>query len=153
MPLYQIHAAIEQRTEAIREAHPDWPCRKGCDDCCRSLASEPLLSEPEWSLLRPALSGELLQRIAANANAPRPVTCPLLDRATGACLVYAVRPLACRSYGYYAERGKVLGCHRIEAVAAADDSILWGNHTALDRETSAFGPAKPLSEWAMSVIR
>lgn len=150
MPLFQIQTAIEQRTESIRaSSNPEWPCRKGCDDCCRSLASEPLLSEPEWRLLEPALTPSQRQRIAAGANAPRPVTCPLLDLDAGACQVYAVRPLACRTYGYYAERDKVLGCHRVEAAARADSSILWGNHAALETRTAEeLGAVQPLSAWA-----
>ncbi|BDC48493.1 hypothetical protein F183_A08090 [Bryobacterales bacterium F-183] len=145
MLLYKIQSSVEHRTQSIRDSHPDWPCRKGCDDCCRSLASEPLLSEPEWRLLEPVLTPDLKQRIATGANAPRPVTCPLLDLATGACLVYAVRPLACRTYGYYAERDKVLGCYRIEALS--DAPVLWGNHARFDSEAAELGSTKPLSEW------
>jgi Fe-S-cluster containining protein len=150
--LFQIQTAIDERTDAIRQAAvasgADWPCRKGCDDCCRSLASEPLISEAEWRMLEPALTPALKQNIAASAKASRPVTCPLLDLETGACRVYQVRPLACRTYGYYAERDKVLGCHRIEAVAASDPFVLWGNHAALEARTLAeLGPVQALSDW------
>lgn len=149
MPLLQIQTAIDERTEAIRQNFAaGWPCRKGCDDCCRSLASEPLISEAEWRLLEPSLTQQLKEDIAAQAGSARPVTCPLLDLATGACRVYQVRPLACRTYGYYAERDKVLGCHRIESAAAANPFILWGNHAALESQTLAeLGPVQPLSAW------
>lgn len=145
--LIQIQSRIDDRVSATRNSRADWPCAKGCDDCCRSLASEPLLSEPEWLLLQSALTPLLCEKIEATANAPRPVTCPLLELSTGACLVYEVRPLACRTYGYYAERDKVLGCYRIESIAAANDTILWGNQAAVERDAATLGPMRPLSQW------
>lgn len=145
--LFQIQTQIDLRVESLRDSYPDWPCQKGCDDCCRALAAEPLLSEAEWDLLRSALTPELETAIREGAGQQRPVICPLLDAHSGACRVYAVRPLACRSYGYYAEGGRVLGCHRIEHRAAHDSEILWGNHSALERSAEALGVQRPLSGW------
>ena len=116
-------------------------------NCCRSLASVPVVSEPEWRLIADALDATLRARIADSATAARPITCPLLDTATGACLVYDARPVACRSYGFYAERQYVLGCHRIESIAGGPDGVIWGNHLALEVELAALGPAKPLYDW------
>jgi Fe-S-cluster containining protein len=152
--LYEIQDAVHHRTQAITDAHPDWPCRKGCDDCCRSLASVPLVSQAEWQRIGDALDAlpaavaeSARLRIRASASASRPVVCPLLDTAAGACLVYDARPIACRAYGFYAERDSVLGCHRIESIAQQSPDIIWGNHAAIEERLRSLGPAAPLPAW------
>jgi uncharacterized protein len=152
-PIEQIHRDVEARVEAIAAAS-NWPCRKGCDECCRRLARAPEVSEDEWRLLEAAIAelppdrgAEIRRRIRASAGQSRPVVCPLLDEANGACLVYAARPVACRSYGFYAERDQVLGCARIEAISRERIDVVWGNHQSLEQRLAALGPAKPLSEW------
>jgi Fe-S-cluster containining protein len=152
--LHQIQDAVHLRTSEIAGTYPDWPCRKGCDDCCRSLASVPLVSRPEWQRIAAALEAlppetaeSARRRIRASASASRPVACPLLDTATGACLVYDARPIACRSYGFYAERGSVLGCHRIESMAQQSPGVVWGNHSALEEDLHSLGTALPLYQW------
>jgi Fe-S-cluster containining protein len=121
MQLLGIQSEVQQRTLHIAEAHGAWPCRKGCADCCRSLASEPQVSEPEWHRVLSAINAlpedaaaAARQRIRESAGRERPVICPLLDADTNACLIYEARPIACRTYGFYSERDKVLGCSQIE---------------------------------------
>jgi Fe-S-cluster containining protein len=152
--LHQIQDAVHLRTREIASADPAWPCRKGCDDCCRSLASAPRITEAEWRSIAAALEAlpapaaeSARRRIETSASASRPIVCPLLDTVTGACLVYDARPIACRAYGFYAERESVLGCHRIEAVAAESPGVIWGNHTALEERLGMLGPAATLAEW------
>jgi Fe-S-cluster containining protein len=152
--LHQIQDAVHHRVQEIAGAHSDWPCRKGCDDCCRSLASVPLVSHSEWQSIAgsldalPAGIAELARRrIQASASASRPVVCPLLDTAAGACLVYDARPVACRAYGFYAERDYVLGCRRIESIAQRSPDVVWGNHPALEDRLRALGAAAPLPAW------
>jgi len=152
--LHQIQEAVHSRTGQILAARPDWPCRKGCDDCCRSLASVPLVTEPEWRRIADALAtlpaptaDAARRRIGISASASRPVVCPLLDAATGACLIYDARPIACRAYGFYAERDSVLGCHRIESIAKQSPDVIWGNHPALEERLHSLGPAIPLFNW------
>jgi len=148
--LYAIQTTVEQREQAMLQATPAWPCRKGCDDCCRSLASEPAVTAEEWTRIRAAIdslpsAGTLKSRILERAQ---PRVCALLDEASGACLIYESRPIACRTYGFYAERGKVLGCSRIEDLASESPDILWGNHPALEARVKAeLGPARPFSIW------
>jgi len=149
--LIRIHEDVLARTTAIIESKPDWPCRKGCDDCCRHLASQPLVSREEWLLidaaiatLPPDAADAARRRIRASDNS---TVCPLLDTGAGACLIYDARPVACRSYGFYAERELVLGCHRILAISEETPDILWGNHLALDEQLRAFGEARPLAAW------
>lgn len=145
--LYHIQEQVRARTEEIAASHGNWPCHKGCDDCCRRLASVPRVTRDEWLLIDSALNPVLRERIRASAQNSRPVICPLLDEDSGACLIYAMRPIACRSYGFYAEREKVLGCHRIETLAQESQDVVWGNHEALDERLAQLGPARELFEW------
>lgn len=152
--LISIREAVQARAEGMILTLGDWPCRKGCDDCCRRLASVPLVSETEWAEIREALAalpGEVAEaarvRIRESVTGERPFTCPLLDREAGACLIYAARPVECRTYGFYVDRDKVLGCERVEAVAAEVSGVIWGNHEGVGAGLRALGPAAPLHDW------
>ena len=160
--LDRLHADIAMRVHAMRASVPDWPCAKGCDECCQRLAGIPVLTLTEWQRLRDALAmlpAETQARIrcdvVALAEAPviAPVICPLLDRVSGACPIYACRPTACRTYGFYVQRDGGLYCRTIEARVAAGDfsDTVWGNQDAVDRELAALGDARPLTEWFLSV--
>ncbi len=156
--LFQLHGEIEARVHAIRADRPDWRCAKGCDSCCRRLAAEPALTAAEWALLRAALAalptqrlGEIRQKMLALAAAQPsfPVVCPLLDPASGACPVYAARPVACRTYGFYVQRELGLYCRDIESQVAdgALADVVWGNHDAVDQQLAGLGEVRALSEW------
>ena len=157
IPLARLHADIESRVQAIRADHPQWPCGKGCAGCCRRLADVPQLTAQEWDLLRAGLAtlpaerlGQISRDLAALADQREPpVVCPLLDQLTDACPVYAQRPVACRSYGFYVERDKGLYCQEIAARVAAGslNDAIWGNHAAIDRRLSPLGPRRALNEW------
>ncbi|MBL8741617.1 MAG: YkgJ family cysteine cluster protein [Myxococcales bacterium] len=150
-----LDAEIAARCEATCDAKPDWPCRAGCDDCCRSLAAVPVVSPPEWERLRDAVRALTPSERAEVARAfderrargeARPIVCPLLGE-RGLCRVYGARPLACRSYGFYADHEGVLGCGRIHT-RADDAEVLWGNHEALLRSAASLGDARSLLAWA-----
>jgi len=155
--LVQLHLDIDLRVQAIRGDRPDWLCGKGCDSCCRRLADVPQLTGAEWDLLREGLvelSPERLQQISRDMAAlagqrSRPIVCPLLDLASGACPVYAQRPVACRTYGFYVQRNLGLYCHDIESRVAdgvlAD--VVWGNHDAVDQRLAGLGETRTLAEW------
>jgi len=156
-PLARLHADIDVRVRAIRSDRPDWLCGKGCDGCCRRLADVPRLTEAEWELLRDGLAALPLERLrdirqdmaGLAARQSRPVVCPLLDQSTGACLVYAHRPVACRTYGFYVQRELGLFCNDIESRVAGGSlaDVVWGNHDAVDQSLAGFGETRPLSEW------
>ena len=156
-PLFQLHVEIDGRVNAIRAERADWLCGKGCDNCCRQLADIPRLTAAEWDLLQVGLKllsttrlEEIDRKIAALAGKPsRPVVCPLLDEATGACPVYLQRPVACRTYGFYVQRELGLYCSDIEAQVAggALADVVWGNHDAIDQGLAALGDARALTEW------
>ncbi len=155
--LSELHVDVDARVQAIREGRPDWPCGKGCDSCCRRLAEVPRLTLGEWDLLRAGLAAlppERLREISRNMAALagqriRPVVCPLLDLASGSCPVYAQRPVACRTYGFYVQRDLGLYCHDIET-RVADGSladVVWGNHDAVDHRLAGLGEIRALTEW------
>jgi len=148
MRLVQIQDAVRRRTDEITAAHPEWPCRKGCDDCCRNLAAAPRVSAAEWGAIRTAidaLPGDIAEAVRERIRARASRVCPLLDTEAGACLVYEARPIACRTYGFYAEREGVLGCARIAAIAAEDRDMVWGNHAAVGSES--LGSAAEFFVW------
>lgn len=152
--LQLIQEEVRVRTEGTTASRPDWPCRKGCDECCRRLASVPVVTEEEWRALATAINelpsataAVVRQRIRDSSSAGRPIVCPLLESHTGACLVYTARPVACRSYGFYVERDRVLGCSRIEAIADQASDVVWGNHVTLNERLQMLGPAMELYRW------
>lgn len=157
MLLAQLQKGTQLRADEIASAYGAWPCRKGCPDCCRNLASEPRVSPEEWR----EIAGAILQlptetreaigrRIQESSAKSRPVVCPLLDVDSGSCLVYGARPIACRAYGFYADREGVLGCSQIEATARESANIIWGNNAALEERLRELGEVKVLSAWLES---
>jgi uncharacterized protein len=158
--LPQLHADIDARVQIISDNNADWLCRRGCDGCCRRLAEIPRLTAAEWDLLQDGLTAlppeqfsEIGRGITALAEqTSRPITCPMLDQAQGACRVYAHRPVACRTYGFYVQRDKGLYCNDIESRVAKGDwaTVVWGNHDAIDRQLNALGDSRDLIEWFAS---
>jgi Fe-S-cluster containining protein len=147
---------VARRCAETTRAHADWPCHAGCSDCCRSLAEVPSLTEPEWIRLRDAIAAlagdaraQIEEAVARRRvlGTARPVVCPLLDTTSGLCRVYEARPLACRTYGFYADRDGVLGCHRILERAERDDAIVWGNHDGVERAQADLGERRSLLDW------
>lgn len=124
----------------------------------------------EWELLREGLDALALPvrqdvdaRIAEltvaerEGRLPRYITCPMLDEQEGACRVYAHRPAACRTYGFYVERAVGLHCEMItEAVAAhpaPEDAVVWGNAESVDYALARLPLAEaplPLTAWVSS---
>jgi Fe-S-cluster containining protein len=73
----------------------------------------------------------------------------MLDKAAGACLIYAYRPVACRTYGFYVERDKGLYCHDIELRVEQGElnNVVWGNHDTVNRHLDKLGDKRNLVEW------
>lgn len=155
--LAQLHADVEQRVSSIRQGRPDWLCAKGCDSCCRQLAAMPRLTVAEWSVLREGLAALPADRLDAIRRSMAaleradsgPVVCPLLDLSTGACPVYAQRPVVCRTYGFYVQRDKGLYCSGIESIVAQGglDDVVWGNHDVIDQRLAGLGETRALHDW------
>lgn len=136
------------------EAHPDWPCRRGCDTCCRSLKQLPVVTRAEWDRLAGALqklpddTRQLVRKRLQFASATDRV-CPFLDTAKGECTVYEARPVACRSYGFFADREGELCCddisHQIATRIFTD--VTWGNQEAIERALDEFGERLLVTDW------
>jgi uncharacterized protein len=139
-----LQSDVEQRVAAIRRE--GWPCRKGCDGCCRSLSQPPVLTEPEWRQMAGHVTPAMAHRIRNSATDPR--TCPLLGT-DGLCGVYDVRPVACRTYGFYVDREGGLLCSLVQAFSASHE-IVWGSAEAVERRLDAFGPRRSLLEWLLT---
>lgn len=156
-----IRDHIAERTAAILDAQPSWPCRKGCDTCCHRLARPPELTRAEWLALwdeflalDPVTQRQIRARVSdlagEVARGARHFVCPLLARESGACLVYAQRPAACRMYGFYVSRGEGRYCDLIHDRVQSGDlaGVVWGNHDTVDRElVQAFGDPISIIAW------
>lgn len=155
--LEDLYRRVDARAGAISGSHDWWPCRKGCDHCCRHLAAP--LTVSEWELtflweayqaLAPEVRAEIRARVAALEGTGRPYTCPFLDRASGGCRVYAHRPLACRTYGFYVSRDLGAWCHFIQALLErhGEGDIIWGNHDAMESTLERLsGPPLSVLQW------
>jgi Fe-S-cluster containining protein len=170
--LLAIYDDVDRRARATTEERAWWPCRRGCDTCCHRLAEVPRLVRAEWELLRegldalvPEVRAKVDVRIAElgalerEGRLPRHIVCPMLDETEGACRVYAHRPGACRTYGFYVEQGIGLHCGMItEAVAARpvdEEPIVWGNAESVDYALARLGDEasreSSLTAWASSL--
>ena len=150
-----LHQEIDARVSQMQRTHGPWPCAAGCDACCRRLGALPQLTEPEFEVLWEAIeaSGDAdalsLAIVQAHPNADGHWICPLLDAHSGRCRVYAARPVACRTYGFYAGRDGDYWCERVTThLGARRDDVVAGNQIAVDRHRDhALGPSRDLASW------
>jgi Fe-S-cluster containining protein len=147
---------IDLRARSILEQQPAWPCRRGCDHCCRHLAAIPQVNRLEWESLQLALETldaatqeAIRARLRMLVHASHPFVCPFLDTDSGNCLVYVYRPIACRTYGFYVDRDKGLYCPTIEAQVDAGqlEHVVWGNAESIDQRLHAGGEPRDLLSW------
>ncbi|MBD1997718.1 YkgJ family cysteine cluster protein [Leptolyngbya sp. FACHB-541] len=143
--LQDLDERIESRVQAIRSERDWWPCRRGCDHCCRHLAHPPELSTAEWKRVDEAVAQlpnleqvvveqkiiALLQQIAENTLGLS-VVCPYLNE-EGACRIYHARPIACRTYGFFVARDQDQYCQQVETEInqRGENAIVWGNAEAI----------------------
>lgn len=94
----ELRAKVDEfcgRIEA--EFREQLACRKGCSDCCRHLSLF-WVEAVALALALEQLPESEAERIRAAARSATPEgPCPLL--AEGTCLLYAARPLICRTHG------------------------------------------------------
>lgn len=154
--LQGLDAQIEARVQAIRASRNWWPCRRGCDFCCRHLAHPPEMSAAEWERVDVAVARlpasvqaaveqriEALQQQIVEQTLSAAVICPYLDEQEGACRIYASRPIACRTYGFFVARDHDQYCDQIETEVnnRRDDAIVWGNAEAMRHDTERLSGA------------
>jgi Fe-S-cluster containining protein len=162
--LIKLYDEIELRTRSATRERPVWPCRRGCDACCRRLARPPEVTAVEWQFmfqgiqaLPSATQVAIGHKITALANRDTDdlnfVVCPFLDEEAGACLIYAYRPAACRMYGFYVSRQSNMWCQQIEELyeAGALEGVTLGNYSAMQRQLGqAFGDVQSIVIWYQS---
>lgn len=146
-----LHARLDAHAAQVRTQHHErLACRVGCTSCC---AGERTVTAVEAARLRQAL--DALPAAVRGALGPRDDgLCPLLD-ATGACAVYAARPVVCRTHGLplldgaalhtcelnFVEPGAleavspehVLAMDTVNTVLAAVDAVYRAHGTPADR--------------------
>ena len=156
-----LHLEIESRTGEIARSHGTWPCRAGCDSCCRKLSEMPRLTRAEWELVADGLARlpaavqlQIAARIEELRDCPGTI-CPFLDRDAGRCLVYDHRPVACRTYGFYVEREGGLYCGLIEARVNSGEmaDVVWGNVAGIDAQLAQYGERTSLLDWFNDSLR
>lgn len=130
--LTQAYSSFEHNVEIQEEGMPPLACRKGCATCCTlrvtATAPEVLMigRYVRWSADNlKAVNIDLTERIAAADEKTRGLDeqqrvvlrqrCPYIHN--GDCLIYQVRPLACRGHASY----DVRAC--VEAAAGRSDEI------------------------------
>lgn len=147
--LQNLDERIESTVQTIRADREWWPCRRGCDHCCRHLAHPPELSVAEWARVDAALAmlpasvqvaieqqiESLLQQIVEKTLSS-PVVCPYLNQQEGSCYIYDSRPIICRTYGFFVDREHDLYCQQIETEVSKheEDAIVWGNAAVIGNE-------------------
>lgn len=105
--------------EAMRRGGSLVQCRLGCTECCEGPFE--INSLDAFRLRRglqslraadPAAAISIVER-ARNFAGGDSDPCPVLDRATGACLLYEYRPMICRTFGPAVSSGPgaVAVCH------------------------------------------
>ncbi|HEX6242092.1 MAG TPA: YkgJ family cysteine cluster protein [Polyangiales bacterium] len=160
--LLALFEEVGARASALVREHPGWPCARGCGACCRSLARVPELTRSEWELLEQTLRAlpgreraSCLERARALAQTQRGqagdqrCACPFFDAEGELCRVYQGRPLACRSYGFYAGRSHDAWCQLVAAhVEGARERLVLGNLDGVEADLSRIdGERRSLLDW------
>jgi Fe-S-cluster containining protein len=159
--LIELYDEIEMRAHSAVTERPVWPCRRGCDACCRRLAHPPEVTAVEWQLMSQGLQAlptttqavighKITALTARESDATDFIICPFLDEVVGACLIYAQRPAACRMYGFYVSRQSNMWCQQIEDLyqAGALEGVTLGNYSAMQRQLErAFGDIQSIVIW------
>jgi Fe-S-cluster containining protein len=159
--LLALFDEVQARSGELSAQHPSWPCTRGCGACCKSLARVPELTRSEWLLLEAALFALPEAEREACLGAARDLgksveecgeahcVCPMFDASAQTCRVYEARPLACRSYGFYAGRSHDAWCNLVtEHVAEVRDGLVLGNLDPLEARLSRMdGERHDLLTW------
>jgi Fe-S-cluster containining protein len=95
----ELTAKVDAFFTRVANRHgDDMQCGSGCSDCCHVRLT---ITAVEAGALREEIAtwpGEQRAALAANVHAAAPDRCAALDPG-GRCLVYAARPIVCRSHG------------------------------------------------------
>ena len=149
--------------EAVRKSGAWIACRIGCYQCCagpfpispldaqrlREGLADLELQDPERARhlrdraraaaarLREDFPGDTLSAVLADDDAAADQLCPALDPETGACDLYAVRPITCRTFGpaVSAGDGAVAACELCYDGATDEQIAACAVEVDLDQES------------------
>ncbi len=95
---YQLLDRVDHFCASVRDRFPQqMACRRGCDSCCTHIGVM-AVEAISLALAVAALPDAEAKKLRTRARRMRKgKNCPLLDE--GACLLYAVRPIICRTQG------------------------------------------------------
>lgn len=83
-------------------------CHTGCNDCCHVQLSVTAIEKAAILEGLNALAPKMRNELAQNAQNPDPQRCSALNR-EGKCIIYAFRPLFCRSHGLPIRMSNTIG--------------------------------------------
>jgi hypothetical protein len=156
----ELAAKVDGFFTRVQARHgDDMQCGSGCSDCCEVRLT---VTAVEARAIRDALARWTPERRAAladNARVAAPERCTALDGA-GRCLIYEVRPVACRSHGapirmHEGSLPVIRSCHRNFVRSAPDPDCVLDQTTlsalvlAVDREAGGDGSRIDLGELVM----
>jgi hypothetical protein len=84
--------------DAIHAALPTLRCQGKCQECCGPV----MMTRPEWE--------RIIERLGYEPRGDASLVCPMLDRATGRCRVYDIRPTICFLWGMVRSMACPWGC-------------------------------------------
>jgi Fe-S-cluster containining protein len=156
----ELAAKVDAFFERVIARHPgDMACNSGCSHCCHVRLSITAVEADAIAALVDAMSPPERTALAANAQAAPADRCRALSPA-GRCLVYAARPIVCRSHGAPIRMREgslpvVTSCRdnfTARGPAAADPDCILDQETlsamtlAVDRDAGGDGTRVPLED-------
>ena len=143
---------VEAALEAIYAELPAIDCRRLCHAACGPIVMSRVEGERMASMAGGAAGGSGVREAAAD------LVCPYLERESGLCGVYALRPLICRLWGATESLRCEWGCEpsavlsdleverlakRVLALSGGESVTVWsGWNVMLERASDGAGPRK-----------
>ena len=95
----ELAAKVDAMFARVEARHGDqMACNTGCSHCCHVRLTVTAVEADAIQRLIDTMPAPDADALRANAEAAAPDRCTALD-ANGRCLIYAARPIVCRSHG------------------------------------------------------
>lgn len=95
----ELAAKVDAMFARVHARHADqMACNSGCSHCCHVRLTITAVEADAIQRLVDAMPPAAAAALSANAAAAAPDRCAALDT-NGRCLIYAARPIVCRSHG------------------------------------------------------
>jgi Fe-S-cluster containining protein len=120
---------LEAELRAIYESLPRIDCRRLCQGSCGPI----VMSDLEWN----GLTSEQGERACSDD-----LVCPYLERSSGLCGAYEVRPLICRLWGVTERLRCEFGCEPERVLTDIEVEALVARVQALSGEAPSIAPVR-----------